>query len=163
MENSFSDPVWFLWPVTFAFLAGIAVYRLLRRGAARSAALVVAALALPVLPLTFALPVYCGDDDAGLDLRPIPLAVGLLAIVAWLAIVFRLRIRAGDDREAADRSVLWSAAALVPLGFIELAASVLTRVAYCREGQNTSRIAHLLVAGGVLAVAALAGAVRRSR
>ena len=162
MENSFGDPVWFFWPVTFALLAGIAAHRLLRRGAVGSATLAVAALALPVVPLGFALPVYCGDDDAGLDLRPVPLAVGLLAVVAWLAIVFWLRVRAGDDREAADRSVLWSAAALVPLGFIEFGASALTLFDYCKEGQNTSRIAHLLAAGGVVAVAVLAGAVRRS-
>lgn len=162
MENSFSDPRWFFWPVTFALSAGIAAYRLLRRGAARSAALAVVSVALPVVPLTFALPVHCGDDTAGLDLSPIPLVVGLLAIVAWLAIGHRLRLRAGDDPEAAERSVLWTAAALVPLGVVEFAASALTLSDYCIEGSNTSRIAHLTAAGTVLAVSVVAGAARRN-
>ncbi len=150
------------WPVTFALLAGIAAFRLLRRGARWSAALAVVSLALPVLPLAFALPVHCGDDTATLDVSPIPLGIGLLAIVAWFAIVFRLRVHAGDDRDAADRYVLWSAAALAPLGFIEYIASAITLADYCIQGQNTSRAGHLLVAGAVLGVAVLAGAVRRS-
>ena len=81
---------------------------------------------LAVVPLTFALPVHCGDDDFSLDLSPIPLVVGLLGIVAWLAIASRLRVATGEDRAKVERGVLWAAAALVPLGFVELIASALT-------------------------------------
>ena len=159
MENSFDDPVWFLWPVTFAFFAGIAAGRLWRRGAPGSALGAVAALALPVVPLTFALPVSCGDDTAGVDLNPIALGLGLLGIVAWLAIVYRLRVNAGDDRPRAERSVLWTAAALVPLGFSELIGSALTVSDYCMAGEHTAQYAHLAVAGVVLFLSALAGAL----
>lgn len=155
MGNSFSDPVWFLWPITFALFAGFPVGRLARRGSALVAA---ASVLLAVVPLTFALPVYCGDDDAGLDLSPIPLGMGLLGIVAWLAIAAKLRVAAGEDQAKVERGVLWIAAALVPLGVVELLASAVTLMDYCGEGENTSRLAHLAVAGVVFVLSAAAGA-----
>jgi hypothetical protein len=160
VENSFGDPVWFLWPVTFALLAGTACRRLLRRGAVGAAALVVVALALPVVPLTWAIPVSCGDDTAFLDLRPAALGLGLLGIVAWFAVVFRARVRAGDDRDEADRGVLWGAAAMVGLMVLEFIPSVLTMADYCIDGDSPARLAHL---GAAVAAFAIAGIRRPGR
>lgn len=158
MENSFADPIWFLWPVTFALLAGFPAGRLGRRGRPWSAVVAAASVLLAVAPLTFAVPVSCGDDTAGLDLSPIPLGVGLLGIVAWLAVVTRLRVAAGEDRPKVERGVLWVAATLVPLGFVELIASAVTLAVYCGEGENASRLAHLGVAAVVFVLSTAAGA-----
>ena len=87
MENSFADPIWFLWPVAFAVLAGF--------------------------------PRGPGQRGAR---RPV-----------------------GGSGPGAS-------------GFVELIASAVTLADYCGEGENTSRLAHLAVAGLVLLLSAGAGA-----
>ena len=159
MENSFGDPVWFLWPVSFALFAGFPAGRLGQRGTRWSAVLAAASVLLAVVPLTFAVPVSCGDDTAGLDLSPVPLVMGLLGVVGWLAVASKLRVAAGEDQATVEHGVLWVAGALVALGFVEFGASFMTLTVYCTEGENSSRVAHLVAAGVAFVASAGAGAV----
>ena len=153
MYDSVSDPVWFFWPVTFAMVAAIAVHRLLRRRAWWSAVVAVVAVAVPVVPLIVAMPVVCSDDNAALDLRIVAFGLGLLGIVAWLAILARLQARAGDTRADAERKVLWSGAGLVPGMLVEFVASAVTLAVRCGGTSEPVR-AHLAVAVVVFTVGA---------
>ena len=71
--------------------------------------------------------------------------------------MFRLRIAVGNDRAVADRSVLWTAAALVPLAGVEFFASLLTVTDDCIQGETTAPVAHLAVAGVALVLTGAAG------
>ncbi|HWI04807.1 MAG TPA: hypothetical protein VNT52_13435 [Acidimicrobiales bacterium] len=153
MIDSATDPVWFFWPVTFAIVGAIAVHRLLRRRAWWSAAVAMVSVAVPVLPLTLAIPIRCSDEDAVPDLRIVALGLGLLGIVGWLAILARLQERAGDTRADAERKTLWSGALLVPGMLVEFVASAITLAVRC-SGTSEPVIAHLAVAALVFAVVA---------
>ncbi len=153
MIDSVADPVWFFWPVTFAMVGAIAVHRLVRRRAWWSAVVAVVAVALPVVPLTLAIPIRCSDEDAVPDLRIVALGLGLLGIVGWLAILARLQERAGATRADAERKVLWSAALLVPGMLVEYVASAITLAVRC-NGTSEPMFAHLAVAATVFAVGA---------
>jgi hypothetical protein len=151
--DSATDPLWFFWPVTFAIVAAIAVHRLLRRRAWWSAVVAVVSVAVPVLPLTLAIPIRCSDDDAVPDLRIVALGLGLLGIIGWLAILARLQERAGDTRGEAERKVLWSGALLVPGMLVEYVASAITLAVRC-TGTSEPVIAHLAIAAVVFTVVA---------
>ncbi len=150
------DAVWFLWPVTFALVAGVAVHRLLRRRARWAAAVAVVSAAVAVVPLVVAVPVRCGDDDAVLDLRFPALLVGLLGVVAWLAILARL-----DDPVLSDRRTVGNLVLLVACTPVEFVASSITLAVRC--GGTTEPMAwHLGVAAVVLVLGAATGAVGRA-
>jgi hypothetical protein len=151
--DSATNPVWFFWPVTFASVAAIAVHRLLRRRAWWLAVVAVVSVAVPILPLTLAIPISCSDEDAVPDLRIVPLGLGLLGIVGWLAILARLQERAGDTRADAERKVLWSGALLVPGMLVEFVASAITLAVRC-TGTSEPVIARLAVAAVVFTVVA---------
>ena len=126
------------------------------RGGQRSwwaAVVALVSVAVPVLPLILAIPIRCSDEDAVLDLRIVPLGVGLLGIVGWLAILARLQERAGDTRSDAERKVLGSGALLVPGMLVEYVASAITLAVRC-GGTSEPVIAHLAVAAAVFTVVA---------
>lgn len=151
MIGAASDPVWFFWPVTFAIVAALAVHHLLRRRAWWFVVLAVVSVGVHVLPLTLAIPIRCSDGDAVPNLRIAALGLGLLGIVAWLAILARLQERAGDTRADAERRVLWSGALLVPGMVVEFAVSGITLAVSC-SGTSEPVIAHLAVAAVVFTV-----------
>lgn len=159
MIDSATDPVWFFWPVTFAIVAAIAVQRLLRRRAWWLAVVAVVSVAVPILPLTLAIPIRCSDETAVPDLRIVALGLGPLGIVGWLAILARLQERAGDTRADAERKVLWSGALLVLGMLVEFVASAITLAVRC-TGTTEPVIAHLAVAGVVFTVVAGAALLR---
>ena len=159
MIASATDPVWFMWPVTFAIVAAIAVHRLIRRRAWWAAVVAVVSLVVPVLPLILAIPIRCSDEDAVPDLRIVALGLGLLGIVGWLAILARLQERVGDTRSDAERKVLWSGAFLVPGMLVEFVASAITLAVRC-GGSSEPVIAHLAVAAVVFTVVAGSGLLR---
>jgi len=157
--------VWFYWPITCASVAGSAVRRLRRLGR-RSRASVgttggraatgVAAATMPVVALFLAVPVRCSDHDlASAGLRIVPFGIGLLAAVAWLAVIARLYRMAGDNGSDADRSILRTSAVLV-LGMpAEFLASTVTLAISC-TGTAQPRLVHLTLAAAAFAAAALA-------
>jgi hypothetical protein len=151
--DSATDPVWFFWPVTFASVAAIAVHRLLRHRAWWLAVVAVVSVAVPILPLTLAIPIRCSDEDAVPDLRIVALGLGLLGFVGWLAILSRLQERSGDTRADAERKVLWSGGLLVPGMLVEFVASAITLAVRC-TGTSEPVIAHLGVAAVVFTVVA---------
>ena len=82
------------------------------------------------------------------------LGASLFAVVGWLAILSWLRLRSGDERAAADRTTLCSAAVVVMGIPIEAVFSFSSMEGYC-YGNGSERAAHLTVAVlGLLAGAA---------
>ena len=162
MYEPMSDAVWFYWPVTVAMVTAMNVRHLVRRRAFRSAALGVLAAALPVAPLMLNMRVRCGEDGQRLDDlvgSGYVLGASLFAVVGWLAILYWLRVRAGDERAAADRTTLWSAA-VVAMGIpIEAVFSFSSMEGYC-YGNGSERAAHLTVALVVLLAGAATGLAR---
>ena len=162
MENSVGDPVWFYWPVTVAVVAAIHVRHLVRRRAMWAVAAGVVAAALPVLPLMLNMRVRC--DDEGLDVGSLlgsgyVLGASLFLRIAWLAVLNWLRLRAGDDRRAADRTTLWRAGVVALMVPVEAVFSFSSMEAYC-TGNGGWPVWHLALAVAVLAAGALAGSAR---
>ena len=151
-----ANPVWFLWPVTFALVAGVTVHRLLRRRAPLAAVVAVVSVAIPVVPLIVAIPVRCSDEDAVLDLRFPALLVGLLGVVAWLAILARLGEPAESDRRTVVNLVLLGVG--LPVEFVASSVTLAVRCA----GTSEPVAWHLAVAAAMFAVGAGTGVVRRA-
>ena len=157
-----SGAVWFYWPVTVAVVAAMNVRHLVRRRAFTSAALGVLAAALPVAPLMVNMRVRCTEDGRNLnDLigSGYVLGASLFAVVGWLAVLSWLRILSGDERAAADRTTLWSAAVVVMGVPIEAVFSFSSMEGYC-YGNGSERAAHLTVAVLVLVAGAATGLAR---
>jgi hypothetical protein len=161
--------IWFHWPVTFAAVAAIALFRLGRLGGRNGTpvrttvargALVVVSVSMVVVPLVIALPVHCDDDSHVLDLRVAGLGIGLFAIVAWLFVLFRLFLAAGDTRADADRSIQRLSAVLLVGLPVEFAASGVTLEVAC-GGTDKPLVAHLTAATLVLALGVVAAALGR--
>ena len=159
MENGLGDPIWFYWPVTVAAVAALHLRHLVRRRAFGSAAIGVLAAALPVLPLVLNMRVRC--DSEGQDLGSLigsgyVLGASLFLGIAWLAILSRLRLGAGDDRAPADRTTLWSAGVVALMAPVEAVFSFSSMEAYCTRNGGWP-VWHLVTAFTVLAGGALAG------
>lgn len=151
--------------MTVAVVAAMNVRHLVRRRAFTSAALGVLAAAFPVALLMVNMRVRCTEDGQNLnDLigSGYVLGASIFAVVGWLAIRSWLRLRSGDERAAADRTTVWSAAVVV-MGFpIEAVFSFSSMEGYC-YGNGSERAAHLTIAVVVLVAGAATGLLGEPR
>ena len=164
MYDPFSETIWFYWPVTFALVAAMNLRHLARRRAFQSAALGLAAVVLPLVPRIPTMRIRCHEDGQSLDSLfgyGLLQGVSLFAFIAWLAVLAGLRVRAGDERAAADRTALWSAGVLFVGVPIEGVLSFSAMEGYCL-GLDRWPAVHLAVAATVLLAGIATGAMRQA-
>ena len=158
---------WFFFPITFATAATIAcarVFRLARQNAVpdssavRGAMVIGVSAALAVVPLTIATPIRCNDDSYAPALNIPAGGLGLLGIVAWLAVVAWAYKSAGDSQQRAERSIVILLVGMIVSMAIEYVASSISLEVYC-TGKNGGLITQLVVAAIVPSGALLARAL----
>lgn len=116
-----------------------------------------------IVPLMLTMRVRCTED--GQDLGALigngyVLNACLFVGVGWLAILNWLRVRAGQERAAADSTTLWSLGLIVLIAPIEAVMSFSSMEQHC-AGNGAFRAAHLALPVVVLVVGAATRPVER--
>ena len=158
------DVAWFYWPVTFAIAMGVAVGRLVRlaRGVSaapsarvRLGAIAIASVGLPVVPLWLGMSIQCADGTQFHDFRLALIIAGFAGIVAWLFILSKLYVTAGEEDDRVERATLLMFFGLVVGMALEFVASTITIEVYC-SGDRSGLVGQLAVAVALGLIAALA-------
>lgn len=167
------DTIWFFWPITFASSCAFAIQRLARlrrhkngNGSSMlgSSAVLICALAFPVIPFTVAMGVRCSDESPVLSANIPALGIGFLGLVGWLALVARFYQAAGDERSSAERSIAIMLLFLLLGTGVEYVASALSLAGYCNDAAGGMviqlAIAIIVLVGAVLVACARSAATR---
>ncbi len=158
------DVAWFYWPVTFAIAMGVAVGRLLRLGrgvsAGRSARVImgviaIASVALPVVPLWRGMSTECADGTQFHDFNLPLIFAGFAGIIAWLFILSKLYLAAGEEDHRVERATLVMFFGLVVGMALEFVASTVTIEVSC-SGDRSWLVGQLAVGVALGLIAALA-------
>lgn len=156
------DLAWFYWPVTFAIAMGVAVGRLVRLGRGLSSgssaraplgAIAVASVGLPVVPLWLGISTQCDDGTQFHDFNLAHIVVGFAGIIAWLFILSKLYVAAGQENDEVERATLTMFFGLVVGMALELFASTITIEGYC-SGARSGLVGQLAVAVALGLIAA---------
>jgi hypothetical protein len=148
------DLAWFYWPVTFALAMGVAVGRLVRLGRGVSAgssaraplgAVAIASAGLPVVPLWLGISTQCDDRTQFHDFNLALVVAGFAGIIAWLFILSRLYVAAGQEEDRVERATLTMFFGLVVGMTVEFFASTITIEGYC-SGARSGLVGQLAVA-----------------
>ena len=158
------DVAWFYWPVTFAMAMGVAVGRLvrLRRGVSAGPSawvllgvIAIASAALPVVPLWRGMSTQCDDGTQFHDFNLPLIFAGFGGIIAWLFILSKLYVAAGEEDHRVERATLVMFFGLVVGMALEFVASAVTIEVYC-SGDRSWLVGQLAVAVALGLIAALA-------
>lgn len=148
------DVAWFYWPVTFAIAMGVAVGRLVRLGRGVSAGssarvimgvIAIASVALPIVPLWRGLSTECADGTQFHDFNLPLIFAGFAGIIAWLFILSKLYVAAGEEDHGVERATLVMFFGLVVGMALEFFASTITIEVYC-SGDRSGLVGQLAVA-----------------
>ena len=156
------DLAWFYWPVTFAIAMGIAVGRLVRLGRGVSAgpsarvplgAIAIASVGLPVVPLWLGISTHCDDGTQFHDFNLALIVAGFAGIIAWLFILSKLYVAAGQEDDRVERATLTMFFGVVVGMALEFFASTITIEGYC-SGARSGLVGQLAVAVALGLIAA---------
>lgn len=166
------EVAWFYWPVTFAIAIGVAVGRLVRLGRGvlagpsaqvRIGTIALAPVALPVVPFWLGMSTQCADGTQFHDFNLALIAAGLAGIIAWLFILSRLYVAAGEADIRVERVTLVMFFGLLLGMALEFLVSTITIEGYCNGARSglVGQVAVAVALGLMAALASLRGSARK--